>query len=160
MHLHTYNRFAVVGATSLVLAACGASLWPTRKTAVSAPARDAFGCAVTQARTMGYKFTRVDSSAHTAEFRKADKVTAGPDVDEYGRADLLFVRVDRPQSDTGTNSTLIVRAGSISRRMTRRGPGEDDEYASPRAKADADSLISRCAANPAGTAPANSLPSG
>ncbi len=109
---------------------------------------------------MGYKFTRVDSSAHTAEFRQVDKVTAGPDVDEYGRADLLFIRVDRPQSDTATNSTLIVRAGSISRHMSRRGPGENDEYASPRAKANADSVISRCAANPAGTAPANSLPSG
>ena len=154
-----YRSFVLAGAGA-ALVACATSLWPTKKVTATAPADDAFGCAVTQGLALHYKITTVDSSDRRAEFRRVDKVTQGPDLDEYGRADLLSVRVTAQGSDSLSHSILIVRAGSISRRMTRRGPGEQDEYASPRAKADADSVIARCANGAQGTAPANSLPSG
>jgi len=153
-------RSLVLAAAAAALVACATSLWPTKKVTATAPADDAFGCAVTQGLGMRYKITRVDSSARQVDLRRTDKVTQSPDLDEYGRWDVLSVRTQSQGPDTLTHSILIVQAGSVSKHMTRRGPTDVDEYASPRAKADADSIIIRCANSPQGTAPANSLPAG
>lgn len=154
-----YRSFLLAGAGA-VLVACATTLWPTKKVTAAAPADDAFGCAVTQGLGLRYKITSVDSSEHRVEFRRTEKVIESPDLDEYGRWDVLTVHVQSQGGDTLTHSTLIVQAGSVSRHMTRRGPTDEVEYASPRAKAAADSIIARCAISPEGTAPANSLPSG
>jgi hypothetical protein len=153
-------RSLVLAAAGAALVACAASLWPTKKVTATAPADDAFGCAVSQGLGLRYKITRVDSSERQVDFRRTDKVTQSPDLDEYSRWDVLSVRAQSQGPDTLTHSILLVQAGTASEHMTRRGPTEVDEYASPHAKADADSIISRCAISPQGTAPANSLPAG
>ncbi len=132
-------------ATAL-LAACGATLWPTSSVKTKSYLPDLYGCAAASARSMKYSVVSHDSGAGRFEARRAYALKAeGADPDEDARFDVLSVEIVKARNDSLGEATLKVQAGTLSRHDTKRGPTDEPEYASQAVKTDARTLITRCA---------------
>ena len=131
----------------LVLAGvgCGATLWPTTKVQTKSYAPDLYGCAAASARALKYKLTSNDSASRFEARRTYSLRAEGPDVDEYGRADVLTVEIVKARNDSTGATTLKVQAGTLSTHETKRGPTDEPEYASEAVKKDAQTIVTRCA---------------
>jgi hypothetical protein len=129
-----------------LLAACGATLWPTTSVTTKAYTSDLYGCAAATARSLKYQLVSHDSTGGRFEaHRNYSLKQEGPDVDEEGRADVLLVDITHPRNDSTGVAVLKVQAGTQTRHDTKRGPTDDPEYASDAVKKDAQTIITRCA---------------
>jgi hypothetical protein len=132
--------------TLAAFAACGATLWPTTAVKTHSFEPDLYGCAAASARSLKYQLVSNDSGGGRFEARRKYSLKAeGPEVDEYGRADVLTVQIVTANRDTTGAAMLKVQAGTLSTHETRRGPTEDPEYAYDAVKKDAQTLVTRCA---------------
>lgn len=132
-------------ATAL-LAACGATLWPTTSVKTKGFVPDLYGCAAASARSLKYSLVSHDSSGGLFTAQRQQSLRAeGPDPNEEGRYDQLTVTIIKARNDSTGQALLKVQAGTLSRHDTRRGPTDDPEYASDGAKKDAQTIITRCA---------------
>jgi hypothetical protein len=132
-------------ATAVTVIACGATLWPTTKVQTKSFAPDLYGCAAASARALKYKLISNDSASRFEARRNYSQKAAGPEVDEYNRADVITVEIVKARNDTTGGTTLKVQAGTLSTHETKRGPTDDPEYASDAVKKDAQTIITRCA---------------
>ncbi len=128
-------------ATALLLAGCGAKLWPTYRATTDTPTRDALACAAQQADSLGYKVIYNREGLVEAR-RNLPLDEGGGSYRDYRKYDILLVAAERGGSQGG--SALEVTAKSFTEQMTRRGPTIVDERAREEVKSSARELIGRC----------------
>ena len=135
------RRTALLAACApVIVAACGATLWPVSKTQAHTYAPDVYQCAVTTTRNLGYKTFLSDTNARRFEGRKEMPGKDYVEGDQYGFANVLAIHV----LPNGTGSTLVVEARSLSEHMQRTGHTEIPEYASSDVLSDAQQVRSTC----------------
>ena len=125
------------------LAAC-ASVWPTKSVATTSAPVTALSCAADAGKELHYKVTYLDTVRLKLTMRRTSKAPIGPEVDAMEIIDRLSVAI--LASEKGTGSIFTVQPQTVQEEMTRRGPMESDEHPSSEVRADADTLIARCAA--------------
>jgi hypothetical protein len=130
-------------ACAMALSACGATLWPNTTTQVKSYAPDVYACVQAAATNLGYHSFLSDSVKRTYEGRRDSKQKSFVDVDQFGAADRLKIKVLAPP--TGVLSTLQISAQTISIRQTKEGRIEEPEPASPRVVDDAKTIVTKCA---------------
>jgi hypothetical protein len=100
-------------------------------------------CAGDAGKQLHYKVTYFDTVHMKLTLRRSSTAPTGPEVDAMGMIDALSVAV--LPARTGTGSTFTVQAQTMQHEMTRRGPMDTEQHSSPEVRADADTLIARCA---------------
>jgi hypothetical protein len=139
------RRIVLLAACAALVAACGATLWPHSNTPAKAYAPDVYLCAVSAAKSLGYKTFLSDSNSRKFEGRKEMPGKDYVEGDQYGFANLLVIHV----RSAGTGSALEITAESVSEHMQRTGHTEVPEYASDDVQSDAATIRNRCVPNQA-----------
>jgi hypothetical protein len=130
--------------SSLVLvSACAGTLWPTTRAQVSSYAPDVYACVQATATNLGYHSFLSDSVHRTYEGRRESKQKSFLEVDQVGAADKLKIKVVAPPS--GTTSTLVIQAQTVSEHETKEGRIEEAEVASDQVTLDVKAIVTKCA---------------
>jgi hypothetical protein len=138
------RRILLLTIGSLALIRC-ASYWPTLNASSSAHPADAYSCAASEIKALGYKPTLYDDDRGILEARKITRDAGqGMRYNELRRYDMLSLSVDEPRE--GNGSTLKVRAITATDIYTRRGVTQEGEPASPAVKRDAQAVLDKCGA--------------
>jgi hypothetical protein len=144
-------------AAGLLLAGCGATLWPTLTGVSPQSVKDTMACAGKAAESRGYHL-RSKRGDNWIEGRKELPYDKGRQYNERVRYDVLWMTV----TNEPEGANLKIEARSYSERETRRGPTTEDEYATPEVQRDANGVLADCSgAQPADSTaapPADSTP--
>jgi hypothetical protein len=109
---------------------------------------DAVSCAASTGKELHYKITYLDSVRLRTTMEHASKAPTGAEVDVMGITDRLTVAIVQPKGGAATGALFTVQAQTVLQEMTKRGLTESERPASDEVKADADTVIARCAQAP------------
>jgi hypothetical protein len=126
-------------AVGLLLAGCGATLWPRLTGVTPQSVKETLACAGKAAESRGY-YLRSRRGDSWIEGKKDVEDVKNRAFNETGRYDILWMEV----GDQPAGSRLEIEARSYSERQTRRGPTVTDEYATPAVQADAKAVLAQC----------------
>jgi hypothetical protein len=125
------------------LSACGGSLWPTDKIQTKSYAPDVYACVTGEATDLGYHPFLSDTLHRLYEGRRESKEKSFVEVDQFGAADKLRIKVDAPK--TGGTATLSIQGQSIGVHETKEGVLDEPEPATDRVKQDVQTILNKCA---------------
>jgi len=123
------------------LAAC-ATLWPKKSVETTTAPLDVLMCAAAHGQDLRYKINYLDSARLRLTLRKPSRAPTSAEADALRNTDQIELWL-APTPSGGTRAT--VRAGTIFAEETKRGPTDSDVPASPGVRADADTILARCA---------------
>ena len=136
------RRILSLPVMALVLTRC-ASYWPTLNVNSSARPADAFSCASSEIKALGYSVVLLDNKDEILEARKITRDAGqGMRYNELRRYDMLSLKVDEGRD--GNGSTLKVRASTVTDLWTRRGVTQEGEPASAQVQRDARAVLDKC----------------
>jgi hypothetical protein len=126
-------------AVGLLLAGCGATMWPTLTGVTPQSVKDTLACAGKAAESRGY-YLRSRRGDTWVEGKKDVPYDKQRQYNEIRRYDVLWMTVaDQPEG-----ARLKIEARSYSERETRRGPTIEDQYATAAVQADAQGVLETC----------------
>lgn len=132
----------------VVITAC-ATVWPKQSVTTTSAPLDALTCAASAGKQMGYKLNYLDSTRLQLTLRKEDKAPLSAEADARRNVDQIELSINGASSGGAASGSagvhVTIRAETIFQEETKRGLTDDDVAASPTVKADADTLIARCA---------------
>ena len=124
-------------------AACaGGALAATTSQPSPAPAPDAFTCVREQLKAVGFHQTSYDAARLRVSARRFDENQRRPDTQFRRIVDRLEIEV-APGSG-GEVSRINVFARTFAELATQRGPTEEEQKASPTARAAAQAIVDKC----------------
>ena len=125
----------------LLAAACGGSLWPTTTVVTPAPVSEAFRCADSVTRSLGYKPFQSKPEEGFLRTRKNVREATGDILDQQPY-DQIRVEL---AADSGAPATrLSVTAESWTEQLSRRGRDQVEHKARPAVIADAATVVEAC----------------
>ena len=125
-----------------MLAACSNAPYATTLTASSpSPAPDVFQCARAQIKAVGFDQSSLDVDEQRLTARRYDETVRRPDVQFRRMIDRLEIEAT-PGGDGVT--TLEVTPRTFAEYTTQRGPTEEQEKTSERARAAAQTILEKC----------------
>jgi hypothetical protein len=126
-------------AAALVVAGCGATLWPTLNAVTPSSVKETLACAGKAAESRGY-YLRSKRGDNWIEGKKDVETSKQRQFNEVRRYDTLWMEVhDQPEG-----ARLEIQARSYSQTETRRGPTINDQYATEQVQADAQAVLDKC----------------
>jgi hypothetical protein len=132
-------RIFFSAAIALLLAGCGATLWPTLTTTTPASVKETLACAGEAAEARGY-YLRSKRGDYWIEGKKDVEKVEHRQFNEVRRYDTLWMEVhDQPEG-----ARLKIQARSYTQTETRRGPTINDEYATQQVQSDAQAVLDKC----------------
>ena len=123
------------------LAAC-ATLWPKKTVETTTAPLDVLMCAAAHGQDLRYKINYLDSARLRLTLRKPSRAPTSAEADALRNIDQIELWL-APVASGGSRATIQV--GTIFEEETKRGPTDSDIPASAGARADADTLLVRCA---------------
>jgi hypothetical protein len=132
----------------IAITAC-ATVWPKQSITTASAPLDALTCAAGAGKQMGYKLNYLDSTRLQLTLRKEDKAPLSAEADarrDVDQIEMSIIGASGGSAASGNSAAHVtIRAETIFQEETKRGLTDFDVAASPTVKADADTLIARCA---------------
>ena len=132
------NRIHLTCST-LLLAACGHSLWPTTTVVTPVSVSETFTCVDSVAKALGYKPFQSKPDEGFLRTRKT-VIDASHDIFDQQAYDQLKVEIATGSAET----TLAVTAESYTEQVSRRGREQVEKEARPAVVADAKVVLDVC----------------
>jgi hypothetical protein len=130
----------VLGASLLLPAGCGGTLYLALKSTPPRPPAEVFDCVQKQIPVLGYTQVSIDTEDHRLTARKYDREARIADTRFQRMIERLLIEV----GSSAQGSQLKIGAHTFAEVTTQRGPTEFEQDASAGVKAAAQTLLEAC----------------